>query len=288
LTSERGRPRGDRAEAALRDVKRHRFGTRGSGVSEEVSGDILGGFFRGNGFSIILIAILAINMILSNGLFSDPAGWLWNLLLIMPGIIIGITVHEWAHAWTAWKLGDSTPKIQGRVSLNPVRHIDPVGLIALAFIGFGWGKPVMVNPYAFRRPRRDNLLTDVAGITLNFIVAFAVMGIMRAFAGYVAGDAGYSMDPEALQTVFTILQYVVWMNLVLMIFNLLPVPPLDGFGIVTEAFGLRGKPAYQMIYNAGFPILIVLILFNVPSLVIGPVISALFNFMYGVFAPWPF
>jgi Zn-dependent protease len=78
------------------------------------------------------------------------------------------------------------------------------------------------------------------------------------------------------------------MNLVLMIFNLLPVPPLDGFGIVTEAFNLRGKPAYHAIYNAGFPILIALILFNVPSLVIRPVISALFDFMYGAFAPWPF
>jgi Zn-dependent protease len=248
----------------------------------------MGGFFRGNGFSVILIAILAINMIRGSGLFDDPAGWLWQLLLILPGIIIGITVHEWAHAWMAYRLGDSTPKTEGRVSLNPVRHIDPVGLIALVLIGFGWGKPVRVNPYAFRRPRRDNLLTDVAGITLNFIVAFVVMGLMRAFVGYVAGDAGYGMDAGTLQTIFSILQYIVWMNLVLMIFNLLPVPPLDGFGIVTEVFGLRGKPVYHAIYNAGFPILIVLILFNVPSLVIRPVISALFDFMYGAFAPWPF
>jgi Zn-dependent protease len=73
-----------------------------------------------------------------------------------------------------------------------------------------------------------------------------------------------------------------------MIFNLLPVPPLDGFGIITEIFNLRGKPAYQAIYNAGFPILIMLILFDVPSRVIGPVISALFNFMYGAYGPWPY
>jgi Zn-dependent protease len=247
------------------------------------------GFFRGNGFSIILIVILAINMIQDSDLFSDPRGWLIHILLILPGIIIGITVHEWAHAWTAYRLGDSTPKLQGRVSLNPARHIDPVGLIALIFIGFGWGKPVMVNPYAFRHPRRDNLLTDVAGITLNFIVALAVMGVMRAYVGYVAGGAN-GVDAAAFQTIVTILQYVVWMNLVLMIFNLLPVPPLDGFGIVTEVFNLRGKPAYDMVYNAGFPILIVLILLNVPSRVIAPVITALFNFMYdvyGVFAPWP-
>jgi Zn-dependent protease len=247
----------------------------------------MGRFFRGNSFSIILIVILAINMIRNSSLFSDPIEWFQNILLLLPGIIIGITIHEWGHAWTAYKLGDPTPKLQGRVSLNPVRHIDPIGLIALIFIGFGWGKPVMVNPYAFRRPRRDNLLTDIAGITLNFIVAFAVMGVMRAYVGYVAGDA-YAVSETSFGIIIAILQNIIWMNLVLMIFNLLPVPPLDGFGIVTEVFNLRGKPIYQMIYNAGFPILIILILFNVPSLVIRPVISALFEFMYGAFAPWPF
>jgi Zn-dependent protease len=246
----------------------------------------MGGFFRGNGLSIILIVILAINMIQDSELFDDPVGWFTRILLILPGIVIGITVHEWAHAWTAYKLGDTTPKLQGRVSLNPVRHVDPVGLIALLFIGFGWGKPVMVNPYAFKRPRRDNLLTDVAGITLNFIVAFAVMGILRAYTGYAAGDVNV-VNGSAFWIICTILYYAVWMNLVLMIFNLLPVPPLDGFGIVTEAFNLRGTSAYQMIYNAGFPILIALILFDVPSRVISPVISALFDFMYGAFAPWP-
>jgi Zn-dependent protease len=243
--------------------------------------------FRGSGFSIILIVILAINMVSRGGLFDDPLGWIQNILLLLPGIIIGITVHEWAHAYVAYKLGDSTPKLQGRVSLNPVRHIDPVGLIALLFVGFGWGKPVMVNPYAFRKPRRDNLLTDVAGVILNFIVAFAVMGVMRAVMGYAVGD-GYGMDVTTFTIVLMILRNIVWMNLVLMVFNLLPVPPLDGFGIVTEVFNLRGKPAYSMIYNAGLPILILLILFDVPSRVIGPIINALFNFMYGAFAPWPF
>jgi Zn-dependent protease len=248
----------------------------------------MGRFFRGNGFSIILIVILAINMIRGSGIFSDPLGWLWSTLLILPGIVIGITIHEWGHAWTAYKLGDSTPKLQGRVSLNPARHVDPVGLIALLFIGFGWGKPVMVNPYAFRRPRRDNLLTDIAGITLNFFVALAVMGILRMYVGYVAGDAAYNVNASVFQAVYMILYYIVWMNLVLMIFNLLPVPPLDGFGIITEIFNLRGKPAYDVIYNAGFPILIVLILLNVPSLVIRPAIESIFNFLYGLYAPWPF
>jgi Zn-dependent protease len=213
-------------------------------------------------------------MIRGSGLFQDPLGWLWSTLLIVPGIVIGITVHEWAHAWVAYKLGDTTPKIQGRVTLNPLAHIDPVGLIALLFIGFGWGKPVMVNPYGFKHPRRDNLLTDVAGITLNFIVAFIFVFVLRIYIDTSGGVVS--------NTAVMIIQYIVWMNLVLMIFNLLPVPPLDGFGIVTEALNLRGKPGYQAFYNAGFPILIALILFNVPSLVIRPVILGLFNFMVSV------
>ncbi|MDR3225022.1 MAG: site-2 protease family protein [Clostridiales Family XIII bacterium] len=248
----------------------------------------MGRFFRGNGFSVILIVILAINMIRGSELFSNPLGWLQSILLILPGIVLGITVHEWAHAFVAYKLGDNTPKLQGRVSLNPIRHIDPIGLIALLFIGFGWGKPVMVNPYAFKHSRRDNLLTDVAGITLNFIMAFAIMGIFRGYVGYVVGtNPASAFDISAFQSIYMIFYYAVWMNLVLMIFNLLPVPPLDGFGIITEAFNLRGKPAYDAIYNAGFPILIALILFNVPSRIIQPIISALFDFIYGCFAPWP-
>ncbi|MDR0519367.1 MAG: site-2 protease family protein [Clostridiales Family XIII bacterium] len=243
-------------------------------------------FFSGNGFSVLMIIILAINAINSNRIFSDPLGWLWETLLLLPAIVIGITVHEWAHAFVAHRLGDSTPKLQGRVSLNPARHVDPVGLIALLFIGFGWGKPVMVNPYAFRNSRRDNLLVDVAGITMNFIVAFAVTGIMFLFVTVVFGGDGYGMTYETYETWTSILQNIVWINLVLMIFNLLPVPPLDGFGIVTEAFGLRGKPAYNMIYNAGFPILIALILFDVPSKIIGPAISAIYGFMFRCF-PWP-
>ncbi|MDR0596185.1 MAG: site-2 protease family protein [Clostridiales Family XIII bacterium] len=243
-------------------------------------------FFSGNGFSVLLIIILAINMINNNTIFSDPLGWLWDMLLLLPGIVIGITVHEWAHAFVAHRLGDSTPKLQGRVSLNPARHIDPVGLIALLFIGFGWGKPVMVNPYAFRNRRRDNFLVDIAGITVNFIVAFAVAGIMCAFVNFVIGGDGFGMTYETAGTWISIFQNIVWMNLVLMIFNLLPVPPLDGFGIVTEIFDLRGKPAYDMIYNAGFPILIALILFDVPSKVIAPAISAIYSFMINSL-PWP-
>jgi Zn-dependent protease len=209
---------------------------------------------------------------------DDPLGWLINELMILPGIIIGITVHEFAHAFAAYKLGDQTPKWQGRVTLNPLAHIDPVGLIALLFIGFGWGKPVSVNPYAFKNMRRDNLITDVAGIAMNFVMAFVFMGIIK-----ICVVAGLGSSTVFYNYGFTILTSIVWMNLVLMIFNLLPVPPLDGFGIVTEIFNLRGKPFYDKLYFAGMPILIILIMLNVPSRVIGPIIQFLFSSLQNIF-----
>ncbi|MDR0357153.1 MAG: site-2 protease family protein [Clostridiales Family XIII bacterium] len=233
----------------------------------------------GSGIALILILVVVARALTRGSIFSDPIGWLRDELLILPGIIIGLTVHEFAHAFAAYKLGDQTPKLQGRVTLNPLAHIDPVGLIALLFVGFGWGKPVQVNPYAFKHRRRDNLITDAAGVATNFVIAFIFMGIIKI----VVSVSGYASATTALYYVINILIYVVWINLVLMIFNLLPVPPLDGFGIVTEIFDLRGKPIYEKIYHAGMPILILLILFNVPSKVIEPIIRFLYEFIEGVF-----
>jgi Zn-dependent protease len=236
-------------------------------------------FFRNNIFSIGLIVILAARSILNNNFFADPLAWIIDMLVIVPGIIIGITVHEYAHAVAAYKLGDMTPKYQKRVSLNPLRHIDPIGFVALLLIGFGWGKPVEVNPYAFRNPRRSNLITDVAGIATNFVVAFLFMGLMKLAIVYLEPVISY----EAMYYTVRVLSNIVLMNLVLMIFNLLPVPPLDGFGIVTEIFNLRNTPIYDRLYAMGFPILMFLIILNVPSRVISPIINGIYNMFQAVF-----
>ena len=94
--------------------------------------------------------------------------------MMLPGIIIGLAFHEFAHAAVAFKLGDPTPKMQGRVTINPLAHIDPVGLAALLFAGFGWGVPVQINPSNFKKRRRDELLVSLAGVTMNLVIAIAV------------------------------------------------------------------------------------------------------------------
>lgn len=178
-----------------------------------------------------------------------------NKLLFLPGIIIGITFHEAAHGYVSHWLGDPTPKNQGRLSLNPLSHIDPMGFIALLLVGFGWGKPVMIDPRYYKNPKRDELLVSLAGVTTNLIIAiiFAVIQILLIEAG-IAYSLGSTWNILNLM-----IQYVVFVNLVLMCFNLLPIPPLDGFSVITQLFDLRRYDWYYKLYSNGFFILMALV-----------------------------
>ena len=178
-----------------------------------------------------------------------------NKLLFLPGIIIGITFHEAAHGYVSHWLGDPTPKNQGRLSLNPLAHIDPMGFIALLLVGFGWGKPVMIDPRYYKNPKRDELFVSLAGVTTNLIIAiiFAVIQILLIKTG-IAYSLGSTWNMLNLM-----IQYVVFVNLVLMCFNLLPIPPLDGFSVITQIFDLRRYDWYYKLYNNGFFILMALV-----------------------------
>jgi len=216
---------------------------------------------------IIFLAYMAFNSIQS-GNFNNPGQWFMDVLLRLPAIIIGLTFHEAAHAFSAWKLGDQTPMAQKRVTLNPLAHIDPIGIIVLVFVGFGWGKPVQVNPYAFKGNRRlANLIVDVAGVLTNFVIAFLCSALL-----FLITD----------QTLFTIVLNIVYINIVLMLFNLLPVPPLDGFGIITEIFDLRKYAWHRQLYNYGMFILLALVIFGVVGIILGPALSGIFTFFYNV------
>lgn len=178
-----------------------------------------------------------------------------NKLLFLPGIIIGITFHEAAHGYVSHWLGDPTPKNQGRLSLNPLAHIDPMGFIALLLVGFGWGKPVMIDPRYYKKPKRDELLVSLAGVTTNLIIAilFAIIQILIIDTGFA-----YSLG-ASWNVINVIIQYIVFVNLVLMCFNLLPIPPLDGFSVLTQIFDLRRYDWYYKVYSNGFFILMLLV-----------------------------
>jgi len=148
-------------------------------------------------------------------LLENPELGVWPLVFFLVAILSALTVHEFAHAWVANFLGDPTPKRAGRVTLNPVAHLDPLGTIMLLLVRFGWGKPVPINPNNFKNPRLGSALTAIAGPVSNFLLA-SLLSFIYTLAGLSGTTAGY------------LLFWIIYMNLVLMIFNLIPIPPLDG------------------------------------------------------------
>ncbi|MCL1983263.1 MAG: site-2 protease family protein [Clostridiales bacterium] len=213
--------------------------------------------------TVILLLVLAQSSIAS-GKFADPLGWLVGTLLFLPGILIALSFHEFAHAFVAYRSGDDTPKLQGRVTLNPVAHIDPFGFLCILFIGFGWGKPVMVDPRYFKSRKRDEILVSLAGVAMNLLLA-VLFGVL--FAVLAKTVPGFVFISSIGGIVCTIIANAVWINLVLMVFNLIPIPPLDGFNLVSELLNIKYTETYYRIYQNGMWVLMGLILLsNVTSI----------------------
>ncbi|WP_143404503.1 site-2 protease family protein [Hornefia porci] len=222
---------------------------------------------------IVIAAMIVLNIL--NGDFSDFGSWVYRQLLMLPGIVIGLTVHEFAHGLVSDRCGDPTPRAQGRLTLNPAAHIDLIGFLCLFFAGFGWGQPVQIDPRYYKHKRLDEFLVSIAGVTMNFIVAVALAFVLHLIMH--SGSAFFSTATG--DVILNMVQYGIFINLVLMIFNLIPVPPLDGWGILTQIFDLEKYRWYPIVYQNGFYILLALILFNVTSLILDPAINGIWSWM---------
>lgn len=176
-------------------------------------------------------------------LFANPL----VLLLFFAALAICITVHEFAHAWVADRLGDPTPRLDGRVTLNPLAHLDPIGTIMLILFRFGWGKPVVFDPYNLKNPRRDSALIAIAGPTSNIILAIALSLMLR-----------FLPIAEPIASFFVAL---ISLNVVLAVFNFIPIHPLDG-GKILIGFAPKdvARDWDQMLQRYGIFILLLLIL----------------------------
>lgn len=221
-------------------------------------------------FAVFMLLMLFSSM-RSYGSIGD---WFFHIIMVIPGVIIGISFHEYAHGWMALKMGDPTAKFQGRLTINPAAHIDPVGLVALMFCGFGWGKAVEVNPSNFKNRRKGEIMVSLAGVVMNLIIAVVTGFVVKIVLGIGGGAFAASGLGEII---ITILVLIIQINLVLMIFNLIPVPPLDGFTLITEIFNLRFTKMYYTMVRYGYLILLALILFNVTSLIISPCVNFFMN-----------
>lgn len=178
-------------------------------------------------------------------------------------VLIALAVHEWAHAFVAHTLGDPTAKYEGRLTLNPIAHIDPLGALLFLTVGFGWGKPVPVNPRYFRNHRRDTALVALAGPVSNLVLAFAAALCFSLFSRVAGSD---------LVSTFLAKLFLdsIGLNLALMAFNLLPIAPLDGSKILASFIPYRYEDQYDDFMQYGPYILLVILLLervaNVPLL----------------------
>ena len=181
-------------------------------------------------------------------------------------ILIALTVHEWAHAFVANRLGDPTAREMGRLTLNPIAHLDPMGTILFLLVGFGWGKPVPVDHRYFDHPKRDTALVAAAGPVSNLVLAFAAFIALNLLGLSVEGDSilSFLFQPSGentLTTFFTqFLLSSVFVNLGLMAFNLLPIAPLDGSKVLQMFVPLRYEQAYEDIMQWGPYILLFLLI----------------------------
>jgi Zn-dependent protease len=196
-----------------------------------------------------------------------------ELIILAPPLLLALTFHEFAHGFVAYRLGDPTAQNAGRLTLNPLKHLDPIGTIAFFFIKFGWAKPVPVNPSYFRNPKKDMLWVALAGPATNLALAL-ISAILTKTIWFLAANLPYSTTAEAILVPLNgMLVASVWINLVLCIFNFLPIPPLDGSRILMGLLPNKAAMSYMQIERYGFVIILVLAFSGLLGKVIMPIIS---------------
>jgi len=183
-----------------------------------------------------------------SGLFSNPL----SFVLYLVSLFVALSVHEAAHAWMADRLGDPTARLQGRITLNPLKHIDLYGLMFLLFFGFGWGRPVEYDPFNLKNPRKDGAIISLAGPASNILFAIILSVLLRLFNLFQLSD------------IFVIGSYLFYpliiMNVSLGLFNLIPIYPLDGFGIVAGFLSREKAEEWFQLKRYGMIFLILLII----------------------------
>lgn len=206
-------------------------------------------------------------------MFSNPISFLFYIV----SLFIALSVHEASHALAADKLGDPTPRLDGRITLNPLAHIDLSGLLFMLFFGFGWGKPVMFDPYNLKNPRRDAALISLAGPASNILLALCLSILLRSFNFF---------NLSLFSTIgYLIFSPLITINLTLGIFNLLPIHPLDGFKIVGGILSTEQAVEWFQLQRYGMIFLLLLIIPLGSNSMLDLVLQPILRFVVPLFVP---
>lgn len=190
----------------------------------------------------------------------------------LPGLIMALALHEYAHAWAAVKMGDFTPKMMGRLTLNPMAHIDPIGLVVLLIARFGWAKPVVINPHNFRDRKKGEILVALAGPAMNFLLAFLSLGVMIFLTHRMQTEMSYGLR--------AVLWLIVVYNINFGIFNLIPLPPLDGSRILMAV--LPYEMQYRFAALERYSMIIFIIFIATP--ILGYILVPIAQLLLGLFS----
>ena len=229
-----------------------------------------------------LYIIMAIMFVWGISSYLTNANALLGLLYTIPGILIAITFHEFAHAKVADMLGDDTPRREGRISLNPLAHIDPIGFIMLLFAGFGWGKPVNVNPRNYNRDisvEKADAIVSIAGPAMNIILAIvftAIYFIIYKFAGSLI------YTNRILSIIMQMIMYTITLNIGLGIFNLIPLPPLDGSKVIKTFLTYNAKTWFENNERIFYILFVILWITGIAGTIISPIINVVFKGIFNL------
>lgn len=199
---------------------------------------------------------------------------IYDMLTMLPGIIIAMSFHEFAHAYVAHKMGDDTANQMGRMTINPVSHIDPIGLVMLLVGGFGWAKPVPVNENNFYRRKTGIFLVSLAGVAMNILIAILAIIIYSLTYQFVPGQE-YEM----------VMDNIAWINIAFAAFNLMPIPPLDGSKLIVAFLPASKRFIFYQYEKYGLILMILLISTGVSRYLLSPIVLGiirLINFVVGL------
>lgn len=203
-----------------------------------------------------------------------------SFLYTLPALLFCLAIHEFAHAYTAYKLGDRSQKAMGRLTLNPVSHIDILGFICIALFGFGWGKPVMIDDRNFKNRAAGNALTAFAGPFSNLIMAVIFTIILKLLI--ITGVVTTAINSTVGAIVLNMLQLVIQFNVVFGIFNLIPIPPFDGSRILYYFLPQKGREIMYNIERHSFIIILVILATGIGSMIVSPIINFVLSLLSNI------